>query len=53
MKILHATVAHINNEIELLRADSSESIREQTRGGEAVAGALEFAAIKLERADGL
>ena len=51
--ILRAAVAQVRQEIELIRADDSETLRRETRGGEFVAGTLEFAAIKLERADGI
>ena len=53
VRILRQAAAQVHQEIELLRADNSETIREQTRGGEAVENTLGFAAIKLERADGI
>ena len=51
--ILRKVAAQVHSDIELLRADNSETIREQTRGGEAVENTLDLAAIKLERADGI
>ena len=52
-KVLHQAVAQIHKEIELIRADDPEEMRLQTRGGDFVAGTLNFAATKLERAEGL
>ena len=52
-RILHAAAAQVQHEVELIRAEGSESSRRDTRGGDFVEGTLEFAATKLERADGI